>query len=376
MTQGGSPIEAEEALVRFLVTVAYLNTTQPPPEKNYTMLVHTSGSRDAHEADRVQIEKTVKVLLDPDSVGFEDLAAKIFAAAIELYPKANHQALTEYVVENASTARWIVLNSMRDRKAAGDNPTVPTSPFTIIIGGNIVSRGVTFPNLLSMFFTRNVKSKLQQDTYIQRARMFGSRSDLEHFELTIPSQLFADWQKCFVYHRLSLASIESQLGVPVWIGDSRVAVASNSSIDKKSVTLDKGEISYSQFKFKASLDQLVEANPTAITTLKEMRGIVGEQGLPSYLIEFIESSLTTMPGTFVAHASSSVEGYKAGGVDKEAITRKRGFLGSNQLELSKYPNAVHHVKILRNGKGNARVFYKCTVGGTQFMQNKKETGEK
>src|SRR5206468_11448653 len=65
-------------------------------------------------------------------------------------------------------------------------------------------------NLLSMFFTRDVKHKLQQDTYIQRARMFGARGKyLKFFELTIPSQLYTDWQKCFVFHRLALKSIES-----------------------------------------------------------------------------------------------------------------------------------------------------------------------
>src|SRR6202162_6398846 len=92
----------------------------------------------------------------------------------------------EYVVENISRASTVVLNSERDRVAAGDSATEPTSPFTIIIGGNIVSRGVTFPNLLAMFFTRDVANKLQQDTYIQRARMFGARGEyLKHFELTI-----------------------------------------------------------------------------------------------------------------------------------------------------------------------------------------------
>jgi hypothetical protein len=68
------------------------------------------------------------------------------------------------------------MNSDKEVNAA-DNRTAtdPTAPFTIVIGGNIVSRGVTFNNLLSMFFTRDVKHKLQQDTYIQRARMFGSK---------------------------------------------------------------------------------------------------------------------------------------------------------------------------------------------------------
>ena len=76
------------------------------------------------------------------------------------------------------------MNSDKEVNAA-DNRTAtdPTAPFTITIGGNIVSRGVTFNNLLSMFFTRDVKHKLQQDTYIQRARMFGSRGTyLKYFD--------------------------------------------------------------------------------------------------------------------------------------------------------------------------------------------------
>ena len=78
-------------------------------------------------------------------------------------------------------------------------------PLRSLLVGNIVSRGVTFNNLLSMFFTRDVKHKLQQDIYIQRDRMFESRGNyLKYFELTIPKHLYLDWQRCFIFHRLSL----------------------------------------------------------------------------------------------------------------------------------------------------------------------------
>jgi hypothetical protein len=45
LQDGGSPQEARDALVRFLVTVAYLNEVVNEREKNYTMLVHTSGKK-------------------------------------------------------------------------------------------------------------------------------------------------------------------------------------------------------------------------------------------------------------------------------------------------------------------------------------------
>jgi len=97
------------------------------------------------------------------------------------------------------------MNSERDKNVDFKAATNPSALFTIVIGGNIVSRGVTFDNLLSMFFTRDSKHKIQQDTYIQRARMFGSRkAHIHYFELTIPDQLYADWHRCFVFHRLAL----------------------------------------------------------------------------------------------------------------------------------------------------------------------------
>jgi hypothetical protein len=157
LPQGGNPQDARDALVRFLVTAAYLNAVVHDKEQNFTMLVHTSGKKLDHEVDRITIEEAVHALTEADSDAFDDLVTRVHSAAQALYPAADPDQLTSYVVENASRASLVVLNSLRDRKAAGDSATEPSSPFTIIIGGNIVSRGVTFPNLLSMFFTRNVK---------------------------------------------------------------------------------------------------------------------------------------------------------------------------------------------------------------------------
>jgi hypothetical protein len=220
-----------------------------------------------------------------------------------------------------------------------------------------------------MFFTRNVQHKLQQDTYIQRARMFGARGNsLKHFELTIPAQLYADWHKCFVYHKLSLATIDNNVGVPVWIGDSRVSVASPSSINNAKVTLDKGEMSFAKFSFSNSLDKIVSENPTSIETLKKLQAKIGEEALPSFVIEFIETSLANAPGSLAIHEASSIAGYGSS-ADKQSISRKKGFMGKPQLEAVKFPNAMHHVKIFHNGSlGKARVFYKVG-GGVQFMEH-------
>lgn len=368
LAQGGSPEEARAALVRFLVTVAYLNSHVNGAEQNYTMLVHTSGKRQDHEADRVVIEQSVQALIDTECEDFDALVTQAHQVAAELYPDADADVLTEYVVTNASRSALVVLNSERDRKAAGDNATEPSSPFTIIIGGNIVSRGVTFPNLLSMFFTRNVKHKLQQDTYIQRARMFGARGEyLKYFELTIPAQLYADWHRCFIFHKLALATIDNQLGSPVWIGDSRVSVAADSSINKATVALDKGEMSFGMFDYSSDLDSIVLSGQNSVETLKKLREKIGNDALPTFLIDYIQATSPVGAESLAIHTASSIEGYKQS-ANQEAISRKKSFIGNPQLELKKFPMAVHHIKVLYNANGKARLFYKFR-GSLQFIQN-------
>jgi hypothetical protein len=368
-----SPDEARAALVRFLVTVAYLNSHVNGAEQNYTMLVHTSGKRQDHEADRAMIEHSVQALRDTDGDDFGTLVTQVHQVAEELYPDADADILTEYVVANASRAALVVLNSERDRKAVGDTATEPSSPFTIIIGGNIVSRGVTFPNLISMFFTRNVKHKLQQDTYIQRARMFGARGEyLKYFELTIPAQLYADWHRCFIFHRLALATIDNDLGSPVWIGDKRVSVASDSSINKATVALDKGEMSFGMFDYSGDLDAVVLSCQNSIETMKRLREKVGNDALPKFLIDYIQATSPDGAESLAIHTASSIQGYKQS-ANQEAISRKKGFIGNPQLEVKKFPKAVHHIKVLYNGKGKARLFYKFQ-GSLQFIQNLGGTG--
>jgi hypothetical protein len=362
--------DSRNALARFLVTVAHLNlelAAQQKPEKNFTFLMHTSGKTLDHDADRQAIAKAMTALVAGNGSQFATFAAEVHQAARDLYPQEDPLKITSYVIANASRNSVLVLNSTRDRASAGDKPTEPTCPFTIIIGGNIVSRGVTFPNLLSMYFTRDVKNKLQQDTYIQRARMFGARgSYVPHFELTIPSGLYRDWHRCFVFHRLALKSIQDSKVSPVWIGDRRIAVAASSSIDRGTVDLDKGEMSWQIFDYNdfAALDAIVDKDARSIDTLVALRAQVGE-ALPQSLIDYLRSAIGSQQGFLAIHPAASMA--KQASADIQAISRKKGFLGTNQLEKSKFPNAIHHIKIMHNGLGKGRVFYK-NLGGVQFMQ--------
>lgn len=49
------------------------------------------------------------------------------------------------------------------------------TPYNIWVGGNILDRGITIPNLLSFYYGRNPKT-MQADTVLQHSRMYGNRN--------------------------------------------------------------------------------------------------------------------------------------------------------------------------------------------------------
>jgi hypothetical protein len=371
---GDHPHHLREAVFRFMVNVAYLNKYVNEGEENYSMLIHTSGKQADHSIDYKQVIKTFEVLKDPANANHEAYFRKIWDIARERYPD-QAKDLTKYVLSSVERNNVVVMNSDKEKNAA-DNRTAtdPTAPFTIAIGGNIVSRGVTFKNLLSMFFTRDVKHRLQQDTYIQRARMFGSRgSYLKYFELTIPKQLYLDWQTCFIFHRLSLESRRQNKRSPVWLDGERISAVAAASIDKTNVLVDKGEMSFALFDYREDqLREIIDQDIKSLQKVKALAQLLGEQCLPGYLVNYIESFCPLGDKSIAVHPPSPISGYadKAGEMDKATITRTKGFIGKSQMEVNKYPDAIHHINFFYNDAGKARVFYKYN-GSVRFLKTTK-----
>lgn len=363
--KGDDPKYPREALFRFLVNVAHLNLTSDD-EKNYSMLIHTSGKKVDHKADLQTIKAALEVLTDDEHPKFADYVKAIWHTSKEKFRDIEPDEITHYILRNISRNSLIVLNSEREFKKVGQNATNPTSLFTFVIGGNIVSRGVTFNNLLSMFFTRDVKHKLQQDTYIQRARMFGARGAyLHHFELTIPRQLYHDWHRCFVYHRLALESIKSDLGSPVWLADKRIAAVSSPSIDQSTVDMDSGEMSFPIFDFDPIIDARLKEAGTASAKIEVLHQMLPEASFPAYLRSFILQSVT--------HGKIGMKVFPSAGVfpnmtpeEKEKIERRRGFITIR--EKDREGGNVHFLRIFHNDAGKARLFYKLD-GSLQTLRN-------
>lgn len=371
--EGSERVELQSAILHFLCGVAHQH--EKGKKDNFTMLVHTSGKRDEHQEDVQVIQSTIGTLSNKAHKNFDNIVTRLEEVARQ-YAVEDHETIMKFVLKNIDRHLIIEINS---RGASGSVAKIasPTSLFSFGAGGNIISRGVTFDNLLSMYFTRAVKGKFSQDTYIQRARMFGNREDYKQgIQLWIPKELLASWSKCFSFHKLALQAIRSGSGAPVWLADHKTTPTAPASIDKSTVDFEGGEMSFGMFVFdEGRHESLFNRNGRSDKEmLHALRHDFDETELPPYLYDYLRRNVVDSGSSDISFHKSSQFGTGSSSytkIEKETIRRKKGIFANNEFSRSENPSAMHHLKIFTNEYGNARLFYKINGSSIKFIQNRK-----
>lgn len=373
-----SIVYLRDTLFSFISNVAYLNYDKAIPEQNnYTFLIHTSGIKDMHLKDEKDIHDIFTALCDKSHKKHNSYIEQIRSMISNKYPCEDIDKMLEYVIEEAGRKAVIVMNSDNTSEGDYEHATSPTSPFTVVIGGNIISRGVTFDNLLSMFFTRDVKHKMQQDTYIQRARMFGKREDyIDYFELHIPKTLYADWNECFFYNKLSLELLKESDYSPIWIDSQNTSAVASGSIKRVAVISSSGEVCFGLFDYTSVRTEveniLQDKNQSSEDKLNSLSNILGPYFMPKSLIRLMAENISISKKSIAIHEHSRDISGRGDDTDKENILRKKGLIGSSELNSDGYGDYLHHIFLFHNeNTGKARVYYKIKHANLKFHQTKR-----
>lgn len=375
--EGDDPKILRNAVFRFLLRTAMLNINSSSERTAYSMLIHTAGKVNDHEKDQQDVQKILGVLSEKSSSKFKQYAGELLNIGSQLISEFNLDytdvELVKFVIQNIGKSEVLVINHKNDsgnvKRACN-----PKALFTFAIGGNIVSRGLTFDNLLTFFFSRNVKGKLQQNTYIQRARMFGNRPYSKYFELCVPESLFEDWADCFSDHEISLRLAKA--GIYQHIQSKKTSVVDSGAIDKQNISVENSERSVGEkFELTSSLEeQLLYSNEKpAIEFIRGLQtsSLIETKHFPEPLLLYLEEVLNDDPNSifFVLRSVKenkviqNIEQYSDG--DPETITRPRGGIIHAMLNKRKeYDTYSHFILPIKNQRGEARFIYKSRIGKT------------
>jgi hypothetical protein len=354
---GDDPSFLKKAVYSFLSKVAKRNIEKierGEEEDNYSMIVHTSTGKEGHKRDFLIVDENIFKQLKEQSKGFDKHLQNIYEYSLKKYKDQKvAQKISKYVFNNRHRYKAVVMNSDKDMRSQDfDSGTNPQSPFTFIFGGNIISRGLTFHGLLSMYFSRDSKHKLDSGTYIQRARMFGNREKLfDDFELIIPEKLYFDWWTVFKEHRESLATING-FDSPLWFSSERTKTTQESSIDKANIISESGEMYWEKFKLTTEIEKVYEKGieSNRLDCVKDLFRLLGHKSFHKAFYDEIINDPDSLKdkNIYIQNIRSPKTGWS-----HEEILRDRGGVIDGNASGAEYWLALY-----KNDQGYARLFYR------------------
>jgi hypothetical protein len=156
-------------------------------KQKYAMVIHNDTQRAAHAWQEQVIDwifqaihdaatKKPTVLRPLFDAAFDDLAKSVTHNGGAMPDREATFTRCIEAVADDDVAREKV-NSDRDVMALLDQSAELRlrTPYNIFVGGNILDRGITIPNLIAFYYGRN-PATMQADTVLQHSRMYGNRS--------------------------------------------------------------------------------------------------------------------------------------------------------------------------------------------------------
>lgn len=178
------------SLISFLLAVAIRRRQQSELEQEpqkYAMIIHNDTQRAAHswQVDVVErLSEAFEEAADEDDPRLRLLVKEAYAD-LSLSVAANGGHMWPEAAMYADVKTMILDGELNVQRVNSDVQLAPIlDPDTaelrlrtkanLFIGGSILDRGITVPNLISFYYGRNPK-RMQADTVLQHSRMYGAR---------------------------------------------------------------------------------------------------------------------------------------------------------------------------------------------------------
>lgn len=200
-----------------------------------------------------------------------DAFCKIYESLKETKPDIrNFDEIYKYITEQIQNDKISIqlLNSV----VSYDENTQYERGINVIVGGNSLGRGVTFPQLQTIYYCRVAKSP-QADTMWQHARMFGYDRDAALMRVYMPPKLFKLFSDINRTNNSIIRQIENMSNgadIKIFYPEGLKPTRKN-VLDKKAVDIYSGGVNYFPFypvnKNVSAIDDLLRTFEDDIYTV-------------------------------------------------------------------------------------------------------------
>ena len=230
-----------DVVIRHLVVSSQIFATGG---KVSNCLVHPSVRQNVHNRFANDIAKELKWCIDNFSGDFLSLAKEVYEDISPMRKdKESFDNLKHYleVLLQENAVKVLIMNGKYD--ISSDEYS---SGANIVIGGNTLGRGVTFPGLHTIYYTRTAK-KPQADTMWQHSRMFGYDRDPGMMKVFIDETLYKLFADINATNNSIIAQVErGSENIKIYYPEGLKPTRTN-VLDNKKVTMISGGTNYYPF---------------------------------------------------------------------------------------------------------------------------------
>ena len=186
------PDGLRDSILTFLAVCAYKKIKG---ESNCNFMIHPNVKIDVHNKFVTRVQDFLNLLeVSQNEIGYDRVLKQIWADLQHTKPDFPYyddikEGISE-ILENTE----IMVVPLNSRSFVCRDSTNPDAldlakGFNIVIGGNTLGRGITFPHLQTVYYCRSAK-RMQADTFWQHSRIFGYDREKELVRIFIPKALY------------------------------------------------------------------------------------------------------------------------------------------------------------------------------------------
>lgn len=237
------PESLKKAFLQFLVTSIQIEKTGGAV---CNMLVHPSHKTGDHKKVKDKIQNLISEIVIDLLSKSPALRGQVYDAWLDLkqtYPNIiDFEEIWEKFGGTITTTRILVLNSKEDRSNNYNQGS------NVLIGGNVLGRGLTIPGLQVVYYTRQSKTPLA-DTVLQHQRIFGYDRILGLCRIFATSQLFKIFKDLTEASQVlfDLISAEPVEKISIML-PNRINATRKNVIKQSDVSLIVGGVNYFPFE--------------------------------------------------------------------------------------------------------------------------------
>lgn len=187
-----TPDGLRDSILTFLEVCAYKKIKGEP---NCNFMIHPNVKIDVHNKFVNRVQEFLNLLeVSQNEKGFEKALKNIWTDLQHTKPDfPSFEDIQNGVTDILDNTEIMVvpLNSKSFVCRDSSNPDALdlSKGFNIVIGGNTLGRGITFPHLQTVYYCRSAK-RMQADTFWQHSRIFGYDREKELVRIFIPQPLY------------------------------------------------------------------------------------------------------------------------------------------------------------------------------------------